>query len=127
MTANHSNGWGRVRYDRMAWIKSPDAQRTAPYYKLPGMLVGRVLRSVHGHARIKAIDFTRAAALPGVRAIVTAAGFSELPSEFVPSRETREHTVAVLTPNAFNQCFDHSVQDHQTLLAIPHPRAWFGH
>ena len=40
---------------------------------LPGLLYGKVLRSPHAHARIKAIDVSRAAAHPGVRAVVTAA------------------------------------------------------
>lgn len=39
--------------------------------RLPGMLYARVLRSPHPHARIVAIDADRAAALPGVRAIIT--------------------------------------------------------
>ena len=39
--------------------------------KLPGMLYARVLRSPHPHARIKSIDTSKAAALPGVRAILT--------------------------------------------------------
>jgi len=37
----------------------------------PGMLVGRILRSPHPHARIRAIDASKAAKLPGVKAIVT--------------------------------------------------------
>ena len=39
--------------------------------ELPGVLVGRVLRSPHTHARIANIDTSRAEALPGVRAVVT--------------------------------------------------------
>ncbi len=39
--------------------------------KLPGMLYARVLRSPHPHARIKSIDTSKAAALPGVKAILT--------------------------------------------------------
>ncbi|HET9947672.1 MAG TPA: xanthine dehydrogenase family protein molybdopterin-binding subunit [Longimicrobiales bacterium] len=39
--------------------------------KLDGMLYARVLRSPHAHARIRAIDTSRAEALPGVRAVVT--------------------------------------------------------
>jgi CO/xanthine dehydrogenase Mo-binding subunit len=38
---------------------------------LPGMLYARVLRSPHPHARIRRIDTTKAAALPGVKAIIT--------------------------------------------------------
>ncbi len=40
---------------------------------LPGQLVGRILRSPHAHARIKSIDTSKAEALPGVKAVVTAA------------------------------------------------------
>ena len=40
---------------------------------LPGMLHGRVLRSPHAHARIKSVDTSRAAAYPGVRAVITGA------------------------------------------------------
>ena len=39
--------------------------------RLPGMLYARVLRSPHPHARITRIDVTKAAALPGVKAVVT--------------------------------------------------------
>ena len=38
---------------------------------LPGMLWGAILRSPHPHARIRAIDTSRARKLPGVRAVVT--------------------------------------------------------
>ncbi len=38
---------------------------------LPGMLYARVKQSPHARARIKSIDTSKAAALPGVRAIVT--------------------------------------------------------
>jgi xanthine dehydrogenase YagR molybdenum-binding subunit len=38
---------------------------------LPGMLYGRILRSPHPHARLAGIDVAKAAALPGVRAVVT--------------------------------------------------------
>ncbi len=40
--------------------------------RLPGTAVGRILRSPHAHARIRAIDASRARALPGVLAVVTA-------------------------------------------------------
>ncbi|MBM3341108.1 MAG: xanthine dehydrogenase family protein molybdopterin-binding subunit [Betaproteobacteria bacterium] len=54
---------------------------------LPNMLVGKVLRSPHAHARIKSIDASKALALPGVKAIVTCADFGDLPSEFIPAGE----------------------------------------
>ena len=50
-------------------------------FHVPGMIVGKVLRSPHAHARIKSIDVSKAAALPGVKAIVTSDDFAEMPSE----------------------------------------------
>jgi CO/xanthine dehydrogenase Mo-binding subunit len=40
---------------------------------LPGMLHGKVLRSPHAHARMRRIDTSKAAALPGVKAVATGA------------------------------------------------------
>jgi CO/xanthine dehydrogenase Mo-binding subunit len=51
--------------------------------KLPGMLFGRVLRSPHAHARIRSIDTSKAAALPGVRAVVTSADFPTQKFEYI--------------------------------------------
>jgi len=45
---------------------------------LPGMLVGKILRSPHPHARIKSIDISAAEKLPGVKAVVTRADFPEI-------------------------------------------------
>src|SRR4051812_18177395 len=39
--------------------------------QLPGMLYARVLRSPHPHAKIRAIDVSKALALPGVRAVIS--------------------------------------------------------
>ena len=38
---------------------------------MPGMLIGRVLRSPHPHAWIRSIDTSKAEALPGVKVVVT--------------------------------------------------------
>ncbi len=46
---------------------------------LPEMLHGKVLRSPHAHARIRSIDTSKAAALPGVHAVITGADFHERP------------------------------------------------
>ena len=54
---------------------------------LPNMLVGKVLRSPHAHARLKSIDASRALSLPGVKAVVTRDDFGDIPSEFVPAGE----------------------------------------
>jgi CO/xanthine dehydrogenase Mo-binding subunit len=50
---------------------------------MPGALVGKILRSPHAHARIRAIDTAKAAALPGVKAVVTAADFPDQKFEYV--------------------------------------------
>ena len=46
-----------------------------------GMLWGKILRSPHAHARIVSIDTSKAKAVPGVRAVVTAADFPDIKSE----------------------------------------------
>ncbi|MCP5080197.1 MAG: xanthine dehydrogenase family protein molybdopterin-binding subunit [Alphaproteobacteria bacterium] len=43
---------------------------------MPGMLIGKVLRSPHAHANIKSIDTSAAEALEGVKAVITAADFT---------------------------------------------------
>jgi len=56
-------------------------------FNLPGQLIGRVLRSPHAHAIIKAIDVSKAAALPGVKAVVTSKDFPEQENKIVPAGE----------------------------------------
>jgi len=51
--------------------------------KLPGMLIGRILRSPHAHARIRGMDTSKAEALAGVKAVVTSADFPDQPSVYV--------------------------------------------
>ncbi|TWT13634.1 xanthine dehydrogenase family protein molybdopterin-binding subunit [Reyranella sp. CPCC 100927] len=46
---------------------------------MPGMIWGKVLRSPHPHARIKSIDTTKAAALPGVKAVITSKDIVDFP------------------------------------------------
>jgi CO/xanthine dehydrogenase Mo-binding subunit len=46
---------------------------------MPGMIWGRILRSPHAHARIISIDTTKAAALPGVKAVMTGQDIIEFP------------------------------------------------
>jgi CO/xanthine dehydrogenase Mo-binding subunit len=52
-------------------------------YTMAGALVGRILRSPHPHARIRAIDTAKAERLPGVKAVVTAKDFPDQKFEFV--------------------------------------------
>jgi CO/xanthine dehydrogenase Mo-binding subunit len=47
----------------------------------PGMLWGKIKRSPHAHARILSIDTSKAEALPGVKAVLTAADLPNIPSE----------------------------------------------
>src|SRR4030095_251902 len=60
-----------VRHD--GWDKVTGAARYGADIQLPGMLHGMILRSPHAHARIRSIDTSKAAALPGVWAVATAA------------------------------------------------------
>ena len=47
-------------------------------YNMAGQLVGRILRSPHAHARIVSIDTSKAEALKGVKAVITAADLPDL-------------------------------------------------
>jgi CO/xanthine dehydrogenase Mo-binding subunit len=48
-----------------------------------GTLYGKVVRSPHAHARIRSIDASKALALQGVKAVVTAADFPDQKFEYV--------------------------------------------
>jgi CO/xanthine dehydrogenase Mo-binding subunit len=67
-------------------LDGPDKVTGAARYTfdvtLPGMVHAKVLRSPHPHARIVAIDASRAEALPGVVAVVTGADVIELPDPY---------------------------------------------
>ena len=52
--------------------------------RVPGLLEAAVLRSRHAHARLVAVDATRALALPGVRLVLTAADVPE--NAIIPNR-----------------------------------------
>ena len=51
----------------------------------PGMLHALIIRSPHGHARIRSIDASAALALPGVAAVVTAQDIADI--AVLPTRE----------------------------------------
>src|SRR5215813_8650504 len=53
--------------------------------KLPGMIYGDFVRSPYGHARIKKIDASKAMALPGVLAVLTAAELKPLSLHYMPT------------------------------------------
>ena len=52
----------------------------SPDFTIAGMLHGAILRSPHAHARIRAIDTSKAEALAGVKAVVTGHDFPTLAS-----------------------------------------------
>ena len=58
----------------------------------PGMLVGRMLRSPHAHARIKSIDASAALALKGVKGVVTSADYG-LPEDLL-TRDVQDNCMA---------------------------------
>ncbi|HJN87764.1 MAG: xanthine dehydrogenase family protein molybdopterin-binding subunit [Dehalococcoidia bacterium] len=66
---------------------------------LPGMLQAKILRSPHAHARIKSIDTSRAKALPGVHAVITAADFPEVSGRVADLAEGSIHNMGFLSRN----------------------------
>ncbi len=64
-------------------------------WQLPGMLVGRVLRSIYPCARIRRLDVARARALPGVAAVLTA---GDLPRNGVEEDPTGAGLLRFTTP-----------------------------
>ena len=54
-----------------AWAKVTGETRYADDLVLPRLAYGKLLRSAHAHARIRSIDTTQAAAVPGVYAVIT--------------------------------------------------------
>jgi CO/xanthine dehydrogenase Mo-binding subunit len=74
-----------IRHD--GYDKVTGRARYAADIHLPGMLYGKILRSPHPHARIKRIDASRALALPGVKAVVTAADLAEVSAEVADLEE----------------------------------------
>ena len=70
--------------------------------KLPGLLVGRILRSPHPHAKILNIDTSSATALKGVKAVITARdtigvkhGFVETPAHRIREGHPRQELPSV--------------------------------
>ncbi|WP_374545332.1 aerobic carbon-monoxide dehydrogenase large subunit [Rhodoblastus sp.] len=53
--------------------------------KLPGMLFGDFCRSSYAHARIRKLDVSKAKALPGVRAVLTAEDLKPLKLHYMPT------------------------------------------
>ena len=69
-------GSNPIKHD--GWDKVTGAAKFSADIVLPGMLVGKILRSPHPHAVIKSIDTSAAEKLAGVKAVVTRADFPEI-------------------------------------------------
>ena len=57
--------------------------------KLPGMLFGAMVRSPYAHARIKSIDKSKALAVPGVVAVLTADDLKPVKLHWMPTHRWR--------------------------------------
>lgn len=93
--------------------KVTGAARFGADIQLPGLLHGKLLRSPHSHARIKRLDVSKAAAHPGVLAVLTAADFPRIAGG---AREMGETSVD-------NQYLQDMIMAHQTVKWQGHPVA----
>ena len=66
---------------------------------LPDLIHAKVLRSPHAHARIKAIDYSKALAMPGVRAVVTSKDLPQPSGKVVDLGEGAMHNPLFLSNN----------------------------
>jgi 4-hydroxybenzoyl-CoA reductase alpha subunit len=73
-----------------AWAKVTGETRYADDLVLPRMAFARLLRSPHPHARITRIDTSRAAALPGVYAVITGADLPPVKFGILPVSQDEE-------------------------------------
>lgn len=65
---------------------------------VPGMVYGFVVRSPHAHATLDSIDVSTAAALPGVRAVLTAADYVADGLKPIPNVPNPAHVIRVGEP-----------------------------
>ncbi len=73
-----------------AWAKVTGETRFADDLVLPRMAHAKLLRSQHPHALIRGIDTTRAAALPGVYAVITGRDFPPVRFGIMPVSQDEE-------------------------------------
>jgi 4-hydroxybenzoyl-CoA reductase subunit alpha len=73
-----------------AWAKVVGETKYADDLFLPRMAYAKLLRSPQAHARIRSIDTSRAAALPGVFAVVTAADLPRVKFGILPVSQDEE-------------------------------------
>ncbi len=70
-----------IRHDGLE--KVTGRARFGADFTLPGALQGVFVRSPHAHAKILGIDTSKAEKVPGVKAVITAADFPEIPMTWV--------------------------------------------
>lgn len=80
---------GKPTPKKDAWLKVTGQAEYGDDLVMAGMLHGKLLRSPHPHARIVHIDTSRAAALPGVRAVITGKDFPGIRYGNIP--QTRDY------------------------------------
>ena len=102
---------------------------------LPGMLYAQILRSPHAHARIVKTDISGAAALPGVKAVLTEAecpgnrfgcdvpDTTILPTEKVRYAGEEVAAVAAINPKIARQALDLIKIEYEPLPAVFEPEA----
>ena len=128
---------GRPTPKKDALLKASGRAEYADDIAMPGMLHGKLLRSPHPHARIVRIDSSRAAALPGVRAIVTGSDFPNIRYGNLP--QTRDYlplaidtvryigdevaAVAAIDEDTAEEALDLIQVEYQPLPAVFDPEA----
>src|SRR3989449_9261321 len=73
-----------------AWGKVTGDTRFADDMVLPRMAFGKLLRSPHAHARVRAIDTARAKTVPGVYAVITGRGLPRVKFGILPVSQDEE-------------------------------------
>ena len=100
MTTEHKSvvGTRPVRPDGVD--KVTGRARYGADFVLPGTLTGAVFRSPHAHARVLSVDISKALALPGVKAVVTADDLPEISEDkarpFGGSLDFRDLSASIL-------------------------------
>ena len=90
-------GTSPIRHDGMD--KVTGRARYGVDTDLPGMLVGKVLRSPHTHAKIKSIDTSKVEAMVGVFAVVTASDLPEVSRKVVDLAEGAIYNLGFMSTN----------------------------
>ena len=113
---------------RVARLNGPDIVTGRIQYaddiQLPGMLFGRILRSPHGHARIRKIDTSPAKELPGVVDVVCGRDVPDLSifeSEEVCYQGQKVAAVAAVDPDIAEDALALIQVDYEVLPAVVDP------